>query len=86
MRVYQLAGKGSVKLLAWAYRRRARDPTNYCNGSLKFRIKIPPNLAFNIGLGDTCTNQNWVNFPAKSKAYGLTRNGDWAQGTIPVST
>jgi hypothetical protein len=43
-------------------------------------------VSFNIGVGDTYTNQNWVNFPANTTAYGLVRNGDWAQGTIPIST
>ncbi|MCS0591430.1 family 16 glycosylhydrolase [Massilia norwichensis] len=85
-------------VIAWAYTapnqwfgggvqaRQARDLTNYRNGSLKFRIKIPANVAFKIGVGDTYTNQNWVNFPANTTAYGLVRNGDWAQGSIPVST
>jgi alkylation response protein AidB-like acyl-CoA dehydrogenase len=85
-------------VIAWAYTapgqwwgggiqaRQARDLTNFRNGSLKFRIKIPANVSFNIGVGDTYTNQNWVNFPANTTAYGLVRNGDWAQGTIPVST
>lgn len=66
--------------------RQARDLTNYRNGTMKFRIKIPANVSFNIGVGDTYTNQNWVNFPANTTAYGLVRNGDWAQASIPVST
>jgi len=66
--------------------RQARDLSNFRNGTVKFRIKIPANVSFNIGVGDTYTNQNWVNFPANTTAYGLVRNGDWAQGSIPVST
>lgn len=66
--------------------RQARDLSNFRNGTVKFRIKIPANVSFNIGVGDTYTNQNWVNFPANTTAYGLVRNGDWAQATIPVST
>jgi beta-glucanase (GH16 family) len=85
-------------VIAWAYTtpgqwwgggvqaRQARDLTNFRNGTLKFRIKIPANVSFNIGVGDTYTNQNWVSFPANTTAYGLVRNGDWAQGSIPVST
>ena len=85
-------------VIAWAYTtpgqwwgggvqaRQARDLTNYRNGTLKFRIKIPANVSFNIGIGDTYTNQNWVNFPANATSNGLVRNGDWAQGSIPVST
>ncbi|WP_322400714.1 glycoside hydrolase family 16 protein [Massilia luteola] len=66
--------------------RQAHDLTNYRNGTMKFRIKIPANVSFNIGVGDTYTNQNWVNFPANTTQYGLVRNGDWAQVSIPVST
>ena len=85
-------------VIAWAYTapgqwfgggvqaRQARDLTNYRNGTMKFRIRIPANVSFNIGVGDTYTNQNWVNFPANTTAYGLVRNGDWAQASIPVST
>jgi len=66
--------------------RQARDLSNYrSNGTVKFRIKIPANVGFRIGVGDTYTNQNWVNFPANTTAYGLTRNGQWAQAAIPVS-
>jgi beta-glucanase (GH16 family) len=85
-------------VIAWAYTtpgqwwgggvqaRQARDLTNYRNGTLRFRIKIPANVAFNIGVGDTYTNQNWVAFPANTTAYGLVRNGDWATATVPVTT
>jgi beta-glucanase (GH16 family) len=66
--------------------RQARDLSNFRNGTLKFRIKIPANVSFNIGVGDTYTNQNWVNFPANTTAYGLVRNGEWAQASVPVST
>ena len=44
--------------------RQARDLTNFRNGTMKFRIKIPANTT----------------------AYGLVRNGDWAIATVPVST
>lgn len=85
-------------VIAWSYTapgqwwgggvqsRQTRDLSNFRNGTLTFRIKIPANVSFNIGVGDTYTNQNWVNFPANTTAYGLVRNGDWAQATIPVST
>ncbi len=67
--------------------RQVRDLSNYrTNGTVKFRIRIPANVGFRIGVGDTYTNQNWVNFPANTTAYGLVRNGGWAQASIPVST
>ncbi len=65
--------------------RQARDMSNFGNGTLKFKIKIPANVGFKIGIADTYTNEKWVNFPANTTAYGLVRNGDWAQATIPIS-
>ncbi|GGY91452.1 family 16 glycosylhydrolase [Pseudoduganella plicata] len=85
-------------VLAWSYNkpgdwfgasiqsRSVRDMTNFRNGTVKFRIKIPANVSFNIGLADTYTNVNWLNFPANTTTFGLVRNGDWATATIPVST
>jgi beta-glucanase (GH16 family) len=66
--------------------RQARDLSNFRNGTMRFRIKIPANVAFKIGVGDTYTNQNWVNFPANTTTYGLVRSGDWATATVPVGT
>jgi beta-glucanase (GH16 family) len=83
--------------IAWAYTapgqwfgggiqsRDIHDMTNFRNGKMSFRIKIPANVAFKVGVGDTYTNQNWVSFPANTTTYGLVRNGDWAQATIPVT-
>ncbi|WAC70841.1 glycoside hydrolase family 16 protein [Roseateles sp. SL47] len=85
-------------VMAWSYNapgqwfggsvqsRQIRDLTNFRNGTVKFRIKIPADVSFNIGIGDTYTNQSWVNFPPNTTTYGLVRNGDWATATIPVST
>ena len=85
-------------VIAWSYNapgqwfgggvqsRQARDLSNFRNGTMKFRIKIPANVSFNIGVGDTYTNQNWVNFPANTTTHGLVRNGEWATATVPVST
>ena len=84
-------------VIAWAYTapgqwfgggiqsRDIKDMTNFRNGKMSFRIKIPANVAFKVGIGDTYTNQNWISFPANAPTYGLVRNGDWAQATIPVS-
>jgi beta-glucanase (GH16 family) len=85
-------------VIAWSYNtpgqwfgggiqsRQIRDLTNFRNGNVKFRIKIPADVSFNIGIGDTYTNQSWLNFPANATTFGLVRNGDWATATIPVST
>ena len=64
------------------------QPTNLSNfeeGFLKFRIKIPSNISFQIGIIDAWGNQSYVDFPANQTVYGLTRNGDWGQVSIPIS-
>ncbi|MBW6513205.1 MAG: family 16 glycosylhydrolase [Candidatus Syntrophosphaera sp.] len=58
---------------------------NFGAGNLKFMIKIPPNVTFKIGIIDAWGNQNYVTFPAGQTTYGLVRNGDWGQATIPVA-
>lgn len=65
--------------------RQAHDMSKFANGVVKFRIKVPANVAFRIGVSDTYTNTNWVTFPANQTTYGLVRNGNWAQATIPVA-
>ena len=64
------------------------QPVNLFNlgdGYLKFRIKIPANVTFKIGVIDAWTNQYYVELPANQTKYGLVRNGDWGQASIPVS-
>jgi hypothetical protein len=66
----------------------SRQPVNLFalgDGTLKFRIKIPANVTFKIGVIDTWGNQNYVQLPANQTKYGLVRNGNWGQVSIPVS-
>jgi uncharacterized protein YjdB/beta-glucanase (GH16 family) len=66
----------------------ARQPVNLSNfatGNLKFRIKIPANVNFKIGITDNYTNEKYVSFPANTTKYGLVRDGNWGQVTIPVA-
>jgi beta-glucanase (GH16 family) len=65
--------------------RQARNMSNFVNGNVKLKIKIPANVAFTVGIQDTYTNQNSVIFPANTTAYGMVRDGNWATATIPVS-
>ena len=58
--------------------------TNFSNGTIKFRIKIPANVTFKIGIIDTWDNQNYVTFPANQTTHGLVRDGEWGQASIPV--
>lgn len=65
--------------------RQAHDMSKFANGTLKFRIKIPANVAFKVAINDTYTNSGSVTFPANTTTYGLVRNGDWAQASIPIA-
>ena len=58
---------------------------DYGEGSLNFQIKIPANVTFKIGIIDAWGNQSYVSFPAFQTAFGLTRDGEWGQASIPVS-
>jgi len=58
---------------------------NFGDGNLKFMIKIPANISFKIGIIDAWGNQSYVDFPANQTTYGLVRNGEWAQASIPVA-
>jgi beta-glucanase (GH16 family) len=57
---------------------------DFPDGHLKFMIKIPANVTFKIGVIDSWGNQNYVTFPANTTKYGLVRNGEWGQASIPV--
>ena len=58
---------------------------NFSEGHLNFTIKIPGNISFQIGIIDAWGNQSYVNFPSDQTTYGLIRNGDWGQASIPVA-
>tara|TARA_B100001250_G_scaffold383131_1_gene376861 strand:+ start:493 stop:2154 length:1662 start_codon:yes stop_codon:yes gene_type:complete len=64
------------------------QPTNLSNfreGFLKFMIKIPSNISFQIGIIDAWGNQSYVDFPSNQTTYGLTRDGNWGQASIPIN-
>jgi len=63
----------------------ARDMSNFEGGDVTFNIKIPADVSFRIGVTDTFTNENWITFPAFENKYGLVRNGEWGQVTIPLA-
>ncbi len=65
----------------------SRQPLNlfdFPDGHLKFRIRIPANVTFKIGIIDAWGNQSYVSFPAYQTTYGLVRDGQWGQAAIPV--
>ena len=57
---------------------------NFGEGHLKFMIKMPVGVTFKIGVIDSWGNQNYVEFPANTTVYGLERNGEWGQASIPI--
>lgn len=59
--------------------------SQFSQGNLKFSIEIPANVSFQIGVTDAWGNQNYVDFPAGQMMYGLERNGEWGQASIPIS-
>ena len=48
-------------------------------------IKIPANISLQIGIIDAWGNQSYVDFPASQTTYGLVRDSNWGQASIPVS-
>ncbi len=57
---------------------------NFSEGHLNFSIKIPANISFQIGIIDSWGNQSYVAFPSNQTTYGLLRDGNWGQASIPV--
>ncbi len=63
-----------------------KNMTNFTeNGLLKFKIKIPSDVSFFIGVNDNFTNASEIVFPAGETKYGLVRNGEWGEAVIPIS-
>jgi hypothetical protein len=61
-----------------------QDLSQFLNGYIKFMIKIPANVRFEIGFIDTNSKESYAVFPANQTAYNLQRNGEWGQAIIPV--
>ncbi len=58
--------------------------SNYDTGSLKFQFKSSYKGQFKFGV-TTAFWQSWVNFAAGVEQYGLIRDGNWHQVSIPLS-
>ena len=58
--------------------------SDYTSGALKFHFKTTyaGQLKFGIKSGD---GESWINFPAGSNLYGLIRDGNWHEISIPLS-
>ena len=61
-----------------------KNLASFAKGSLKLNFKTTYNGFFKIGIKSTA-GESWVEFPAGSAQYGLVRDGQWHQLTIPFS-
>lgn len=59
--------------------------SGFSNGHLNFSVKAPANMAFQIGVIDAWGNQHYVEFPANQTKFGLVRDGNWGQASIPIA-
>ena len=57
---------------------------NFSAGSLKFNFKSTYPGQFKVGI-TTGHGESWINFPAGASLYGLVRDGNWHQVTIPMA-
>jgi beta-glucanase (GH16 family) len=58
--------------------------TGHTSGALKFHFKTSYNGQFKFGIksGD---GESWINIPAGSNLYGIVRDGNWHEVSIPLS-
>ncbi|MFT7560482.1 MAG: hypothetical protein ACI93R_002402 [Flavobacteriales bacterium] len=52
---------------------------------LKFRIKIPGEVPFKVGILDSSGNTVWVEFPLEIEQFGFRHTGEWEEVSIPIS-
>lgn len=61
-----------------------RDMRHYAGGTLKFQMKTRSPHAFRIGVS-SAAGDNWLPFAEGGPQYGLVRDGQWHQVSIPLS-
>ncbi|MFP5040651.1 Ig-like domain-containing protein [Parasediminibacterium sp. JCM 36343] len=57
---------------------------NFATGSLKFNFKSSYKGQFKVGI-TSAFGQTWMNFASGIEKYGLIRDGNWHQVTIPIA-
>ena len=62
----------------------AKNLLNFADGSLKFHFKTTYNGPFKVGV-KSGHGESWINFAPGAAAYGLVRDGQWHQVSIPLS-
>ncbi|MCO1336055.1 family 16 glycosylhydrolase [Microbulbifer sp. OS29] len=58
---------------------------NYQNGHLNFKMKTTSNQTVGIGIASTSGGDSWVDLVGGDETYGLKRDGEWHQVSIPLS-
>lgn len=62
-----------------------KDMSNYAGGSLKFHMRTTSAAPFRIGVKPPGPSEFWLPFNAGGEQYGLVRDGEWHEVTIPLS-
>ncbi len=58
---------------------------NYQNGHLNFRMKTTSEQSIGIGIASTGGDETWINLSVDGETFGLERDGQWHQVSIPLS-
>jgi len=58
--------------------------SNFANGFLKFNMKTTYTGQFKVGV-TSGHGESWINFAAGASPYGLVRDGEWHEVSIPLS-
>lgn len=61
-----------------------RNMIRYANGHLKFRMRTTTTATFKVGISTT-HGDSWIDFVNGGQQYGLVRDGQWHQVSIPFS-
>ncbi|MBC8469218.1 MAG: glycoside hydrolase family 16 protein [Planctomycetes bacterium] len=70
---------------AGAYCTVPRDMQHYTNGELRFHMKTTSTNNIGIGIRSTDSVERWITLVNGGQQYGLTRDGNWHEVTIPLS-
>ena len=58
---------------------------SYSNGSLKFHMKTTSSEPISIGLKSSGAGEGWVNLVSGTQDFGLQRDGQWHEVSIPLN-
>jgi beta-glucanase (GH16 family) len=61
-----------------------KNMSSFSGGNLKFHMKTSSTATFKVGIS-TAFGDSWINFVNGGQQYGLVRDGNWYEVTIPFS-